>query len=59
MVRAGTFIAAVGADNEHKQEIDPRLMAQATVVTDSFTTPDGQRRQYEVYRSASASGTMR
>ena len=34
MVRAGTFIAAVGADNEDKQEIDPRLMAQATVVTD-------------------------
>ena len=34
MVRPGTFIAAVGADNEDKQEIDPRLMAQATVVTD-------------------------
>jgi ornithine cyclodeaminase/alanine dehydrogenase-like protein (mu-crystallin family) len=34
MVRSGTFIAAVGADNENKQEIDPRLMAQATVVTD-------------------------
>jgi alanine dehydrogenase len=34
MVRPGTFIAAVGADNEDKQEIDPHLMAQATVVTD-------------------------
>lgn len=35
MVRPGTFIAAVGADSEHKQEIEPRLMAEATVVTDS------------------------
>ena len=34
MVRPGTFIAAVGADNEDKQEIDPRLMAAAAVVTD-------------------------
>ena len=34
MVRPGAFIAAVGADNEHKQEIDPRLLAQAKVVTD-------------------------
>jgi len=34
MVRPGTFVAAVGADSEHKQEIDPQLMAQATVVTD-------------------------
>jgi ornithine cyclodeaminase/alanine dehydrogenase-like protein (mu-crystallin family) len=34
MVRPGTFIAAVGADSETKQEIDPRLMARATVVTD-------------------------
>ncbi len=34
MVRPGTFIAAVGADNEDKQEIDPHLMAAATVVTD-------------------------
>jgi len=35
MVRAGTFIAAVGADNEDKQEIAPELMARAKVVTDS------------------------
>ena len=34
MVRPGTFIAAVGADNENKQEIDPRLLAAAKVVTD-------------------------
>lgn len=34
MVRAGTFIAAVGADNEDKQEIAPELMARAKVVTD-------------------------
>jgi len=34
MIRPGAFIAAVGADNENKQEIDPRLMAQAKVVTD-------------------------
>jgi ornithine cyclodeaminase/alanine dehydrogenase-like protein (mu-crystallin family) len=34
MLRAGAFVAAVGADSEDKQEIDPRLLAQATVVTD-------------------------
>jgi ornithine cyclodeaminase/alanine dehydrogenase-like protein (mu-crystallin family) len=34
MVRPGTFIAAVGADSEDKQEIDPRLLAEATLVTD-------------------------
>ena len=33
-VRPGTFIAAVGADNPHKQEIDPSLFANATVVVD-------------------------
>ena len=33
-VHPGTFIAAVGADNEDKQEIDPALMASAKVVTD-------------------------
>jgi len=33
-VRPGTFIAAVGADNEHKQEIEPALLAQSTVVVD-------------------------
>ena len=34
MVRPGTFVAAIGADNENKQEIDPRLLAASTVVTD-------------------------
>ncbi|HZO47035.1 MAG TPA: ornithine cyclodeaminase family protein [Xanthobacteraceae bacterium] len=33
-VRAGTFIAAVGADNPDKSEVHPDLMARATVVTD-------------------------
>lgn len=36
LVRPGTFIAAVGADNHDKQEIDPRLMASAIVVVDSL-----------------------
>jgi len=35
-VRPGTFIAAVGADNEDKQEIDPALIASAKVVADSL-----------------------
>jgi alanine dehydrogenase len=34
-VRPGTFIAAVGADNPRKQEIDPVLMARSKVVCDS------------------------
>ena len=34
LVRAGTFIAAVGADNPDKQEIDPQLLAYHTVVAD-------------------------
>lgn len=34
-VAPGTFIAAVGADNEHKQEIEPALMAASVVITDS------------------------
>ena len=35
-VRPGTFIAAVGADAEHKQEIDPAVIASAKVVADSL-----------------------
>ena len=35
-VSSGTFIAAVGADDENKQEIDPALLASAKVVTDSL-----------------------
>jgi alanine dehydrogenase len=33
-VRAGTFIAAVGADNPSKQEIDPWLLASGKIVVD-------------------------
>jgi ornithine cyclodeaminase/alanine dehydrogenase-like protein (mu-crystallin family) len=33
-VRSGTFIAAVGADNPEKSEIEPALMKKARVVTD-------------------------
>ena len=35
-IAAGTFIAAVGADDSHKQEIDPALLSSAKVVADSF-----------------------
>jgi ornithine cyclodeaminase/alanine dehydrogenase-like protein (mu-crystallin family) len=33
-LRPGTFVAAVGADAEDKQEIEPTLLASAKVVTD-------------------------
>jgi alanine dehydrogenase len=33
-VMPGVFIAAVGADNEEKQELDPRLIAASKVVVD-------------------------
>lgn len=33
-VRPGTFIAAVGADNPHKSELQPDLFAAATLVVD-------------------------
>jgi ornithine cyclodeaminase/alanine dehydrogenase-like protein (mu-crystallin family) len=36
MVRPGTFIAAVGADNPEKSEIAPGLMAGSIVVADSL-----------------------
>jgi alanine dehydrogenase len=36
LVRPGTFIAAVGADNADKQEIDPRLYAGCLAVVDSL-----------------------
>ncbi len=35
-VAPGTFIAAVGADNETKQELDPQLIASAKIVVDSL-----------------------
>ena len=34
MVRPGTFVAGVGADNENKQELDPMLLARSKLVTD-------------------------
>ena len=34
MVQPGTFVAGVGADNENKQELDPELLAESTVVAD-------------------------
>ncbi|UYN94344.1 MAG: ornithine cyclodeaminase family protein [Enhydrobacter sp.] len=36
LVRPGTFIAAVGADNSDKSEIDPRLYAASQIVVDSL-----------------------
>ena len=33
-IGAGTFVAAVGADDEHKQELDPTLLAESKVVAD-------------------------
>jgi len=33
-VRSGTFVAAIGADNPEKSEIEPALMKKARVVTD-------------------------
>ena len=35
-VAPGTFIAGVGADDAHKQEIDPTLIASAKVVADNL-----------------------
>ncbi len=35
-VKPGTFLAAVGADSADKQELDPRILAAATVVVDSL-----------------------
>jgi alanine dehydrogenase len=35
-VPPGAFIAAVGADNEEKQELDPRMVAASKVVVDSL-----------------------
>lgn len=34
MVRPGTFVAGIGADNETKQELDPLLLARSKLVTD-------------------------
>ena len=36
MLAPGTFVGAVGTDNEHKSEISPSLMAAAAVVVDDL-----------------------
>ncbi len=36
-VRPGTFVAAVGADDHGKQELDPRLVARSTLVVDALS----------------------
>lgn len=36
MVAAGCFLAAVGADNPDKQELDPRLFARARILVDDL-----------------------
>ena len=35
-LRPGTFVAAIGADNPHKSELDPDLFGMAKVVVDSL-----------------------
>ena len=35
-VRAGTFVAAVGADSQGKQELEPALLGTATLVVDAL-----------------------
>ena len=53
-VRPGTFVAAIGADNPDKSEIDPALMARARVVTDLT-----ERRHMGDLHHSLAAGTMR
>jgi len=59
-VQPGTFIAAVGADSEEKQEVAPELMASAKVITDiteqcltigdlHHAVASGRMRQGDVY----------
>jgi len=55
MLRPGTFVAAVGADNPEKCEVAPDVMAQAKVVVDSV----GQCADIGDLRHAIASGAMR
>ena len=54
-VRPGTFVAAIGADNPDKSEIDPALMARARVVTD---LTEQCRHMGDLHHSLAA-GTMR
>jgi alanine dehydrogenase len=53
-VRAGTFVAGVGADNPAKQELDPALLASARVVVDVLE----QSATIGDLRHAIAAGTM-
>lgn len=52
---AGTFVAAVGADSEEKQEIDPHLLASSAVVVDVFE----QCASFGDLHHALAAGVMR
>jgi ornithine cyclodeaminase/alanine dehydrogenase len=63
-VAPGTFIAAVGADDSHKQEMDPALLSSAKVVADSLeqvcsigdthhAIADGLMRKEDVYAELS------
>ena len=54
-VVAGTFVAAVGADNEQKSEIEPALMRAAAVVADHR----GQCETIGDLHHAIAAGAMR
>ncbi len=54
-VSPGAFVAAIGADNPHKSEITPALMARAKVVTDVTS----QCAQMGDLHHAIAAGTMR
>jgi alanine dehydrogenase len=53
-VRPGAFVAAVGADSEEKQEIDPALMGEAAVVVDVLA----QCAKFGDLHHAIAAGTM-
>ena len=52
--RAGTFIAAVGADSSEKQEIEPALMASSKVIVDDLA----QCVSFGDLRGAIAAGAM-
>jgi ornithine cyclodeaminase/alanine dehydrogenase-like protein (mu-crystallin family) len=54
-VSPGTFVAAVGADNEHKQEIAPTLLGAAAVVVDDLE----QCARFGDLHHALAAGVMR
>jgi alanine dehydrogenase len=53
-IRAGTFVAAVGADAPDKRELDPRLVASCKIVVDHA----GQCREIGEIHHALAAGVM-